>query len=481
MRKPVPLGTGNKDYNSRMSRANFVNCYIEVNSSGDFVRIRRANGLRQEFEVGSGPIRGFFVIRNFIFVVSGPELYRIDSLGVVTGPIPVDNAPPNDLGGVDSKVSMDANGTDENQLMIVSEQQGFIYDTDTELLTHITDPNFFADRSVTSLNQIFWTNKPNSNEIVGSETANGLVWPPLRFASAEQNPDVLRFVTSKRSALWLMGSRTIEKWQVDVNDVNVPVRPILGATIPRGVGSPDSVEVWEDSIFFLADDFTVWMIQGSSPQKISDLNLEYAIKGDGQLPPYQAPERARAFFMDHPVHKHYVLTFPVDDVTWVFDVRTKQWHIRETFNINRWRGNASILALDNVLVGDYRNGKIYSWVEDEFTDNGETISVEMVIPAIKSPDGSLFINEIELFPEVGTAPLGLPDPKIQIKYSRDGGRTYKSKSDVTFGERGNYQKRVRRRQLGRTKQGFNFVLKFIMTDPVPFYVYELYIDAEKGM
>ncbi len=475
MRTPIPLGTGNKNYNSRLSRANFINCYIEASQDGAFRRIRRANGLREEFDLGPGPIRGMFVIRNLVLVVSGPELYTIDNLGATVGPIGVS------LGGIDSKVSFAAIGTDENQVMIISEQNGFIYKTVDGTLAQVGDADFFADKSVASLNQIFWTNKAGSNEVLGSSTGDGFVWDPLRFASAEQSPDVLVYVVAKRSSLWLMGSRTIEKWQADPNDLTVPIRPVIGATIQRGIGSQDSVEVWEDSIFFLADDFTVWVIEGARPRKISDLNLEYAIKGDGQLPGYVRPEGARGFFIDHPIHKQYVLTFPSDDVTWVYDVPTQQWHIRESFKIDRWMGNASVLALDNILIGDYRTGKIYSWLEDEFTENGLTMSIELVIPVIRSPDADIFADEMELYPEVGTAPLGLPAPLIQIQYSRDGGRTFKSKRDVSFGARGDYQRKVIRRGFGRTKRGFGFLVKFTMTDPVPFYVYELYFDIEKGM
>ena len=69
---------------------------------------------------------------------------------------------------------------------------------------------------------------------------------------------------------------------------------------------------------------------------------------------------------------------------------------------------------------------------------------------------------------------------MQIKYSRDGGQTFKSKKDIEFGIQGDYQRRVLRRQFGRTKRMFEFVLKFIITDKVPVYIYELWADVNEG-
>jgi len=339
----------------------------------------------------------------------------------------------------------------------------------------------FPDISVASLNQIFWVNAPNSNLFGGSETGDGEVWPASRFASGEQNPDDVVWVLAKQTGLWILGTRTIEPWQTNPSDPLLPIRPIAGGTIQRGVAAPYSVAQWQDSFFWLADDLTVWMLTGSTPKKISDLSLEYAIRGDGITEPYIQPQAAQGFFIDHAVQKLYVLTFPSDGETWVYDVVTTQWHKRETKNIGRWRGRESALAFDKVIIGDYANGNIYEWSESTFTENGDKISLEIVTPPMRATDADLFINEVSTIMEVGVAGVGEPAPKMQIKYSRDGGQTYKSKKDVEFGIQGDYQRKVIRRQFGRTKRGFDFVLKLTITDPVPVYIYEMFADASKGI
>lgn len=469
MRKPLDLGGINKDYNSRLSRTNIINGYIENNVDGSFKRIRRANGMREFQTVGSGPIRGMFRLKDIVYVASGNELYQMtESTSLLIG----------NIGGIDSIVKMNANGTDDNQVIIISDQNGFTYDDGAGFLP-ITDPDFNADFSVASLNQIFWVNDPDSNVFSGSEAANGQDWSPLRRASAEQSFDPIVYIARQKTSLRMMGTRTIEQWQTDVNDVNVPIRPILGAQVPRGVGAQKSVAEWQDNIFWLADDGTVWQISGASAFKISDISLDYAIRGDGQLSGYANPELAIGFFIDHPVHKHYVLTFPNQKITWVYDVNVKRWHIRESKDVGRWRANNSVLAFDNVLLGDFRTNQIFTWDEDAFDEDGETLSLEIITPAIRHIKADLFISTLDMVMEVGTAAVSEPAPKMQIKYSRDGGRTFKSKRDVEFGIQGDWGKKVIRRQFGRTKRLFEFVLKFIITDRVPVYLYEVWLDVNE--
>ena len=92
----------------------------------------------------------------------------------------------------------------------------------------------------------------------------------------------------------------------------------------------------------------------------------------------------------------------------------------------------------------------------------------------------LFVYHVEMIMEVGTQGTGEAAPKMQVKYSKDGGRTYKSKRDVEFGIQGDWQRKVIRRGFGRTKRAFEFVLRFIITDRLPVYIYEIAVDVNDG-
>jgi len=477
-----PLGGYNQDYESRISRTAAVNCHLEPNATGNFFRVRRSAGLASEYDVGLGPIRGMFEIQGELFVVSRNKLYKIDASDVVTEL--------GDVGGSTSRVYMAANGADDNQIFINSDGNGYIYDASLGTpFGQITDPDFSAGLGAASLNQIFWVPRPNSNTLQGSDTADGLNWDSLRRVSAEQDPDYLVQAIRLTSALWLMGKKGCEYWQTDPTDATNPIRPVAGATIERGVGGDNSIATWQNNAFWLADDFTVWQISGSAAEKISDLNIEYAIRGDGKTPGYASPEKAIGFFIDHPVHKQYVLTFPGDEATWVYDVLTKLWHTRESNGIGRWRGVESALFKNKVLVGDYNLGKLWLFTEEEFTENGETLKFQIVPPAIRNKNNDMTVESVELFMEVGVGDvLGIDDfgiqkalpiaPLIQVEYSKDGGVTWRNKPDLSLGTVGQRDIRVKSRLFGRVRKEYAFMLRFTVTDEVPVEMYELHVETD---
>lgn len=487
MRVEVPLGGADQNYNSRESRAQAINAVIELNRDKTYRRIRRTPGLTDGIDVGLGPIRAMFHLKEYIYVVSRNEFYRVDENGTadLLG----------DVGGSTNLAKINANGTDDNQIIVISDGNGYLYD-DTSGFRQITDPDFEADLHVASLNQIFWVNKPDSNVFIGSETADGDVWDPLRFASAEQSPDPLVAGVATKTNAWWMGTKSIEYWQTDQTDVTVPLRPVAGQTIERGVGSKRSIAQFQDQVFWLADDFTVWRIVGSQSEKISDLNIEYAIRGEGfgDNPGYEFPETAEGFFIDHPVHKLYVLTFPQDQQTWVYDVSTGLWHRRESKGLTRWRGRESVIAFNKVYVGDYREGKIWVLQDGVFTEDGDYMKYQIVTPSYSNEEADLFINHIELNMEVGVGNIsGVDDfsvlkskpitPKMKVEYSKDGGVTFQSvkEGDLSIGSVGQRYIKVIARNLNSVRRGFNFVMRFTVTDDVPVVMYNLMYDVDKGM
>lgn len=488
MRIEIPIGGQSQDFNSRRSRSDIVNAFIEFNKGGDFYRIRKAQGLKEYHSAGTGPIRGMFTISDLIFFVSGQEVraIRVQISGSFV------NYLLGTVSGYDSKCKFAANGTDSGQVMLIVDGDGYIIQnlTGTPTMTQITDVDYEGDYSIASLNQIFWVNKPNSNEFIGSTAADGLDWPALRFAAAEQSPDAIVYMAQKKSALWIMGEKTCEYWQTDITDTDVPVRPVLGATIERGVGAQKSVAEFQDSIFFLGDDYSVYQISGTGIAKISDIGLEYAIKGDGFKAGYDNVDDAEGFFIDHPAHKMYVLTFRAARVTWVYDLSTGLWHKRSSKNSGYWRARDAVIFGQKIIVGDYLSGTLFELDENTYTENGDDLTVEIVTPSLSGEERDLYVSYVEPNVEVGrgeaTAVYNgvltpwLVKPYLQLEYSKDGGVTYKAKRSLNIGQAGDRQKITRSYQFGRTKRGFNFVLRFRFTDNSPFFMYKIFAEVEKG-
>jgi len=484
MRVNVPLGGASFEYNSRKSRATIINGYIEANKQGNFTRIRRYPGLDPIAQVGDGPIRGMLSTDKFLYVVSGGKLYRLGSSLVVEELGAV--------GGVNPVTPINSIGTDDSQIMVLSDGNGYIYDEATTTFSQITDPNFTGQpvgNSIASLNQIFWVPQEQSNTFFGSATGDGTSWPATRIAQAEQNSDFLVKVFRTRSNLWLMGTKTCEYWQVDISDTDVPVRPVAGATIDRGIGADESVAQFQDQLFWLADDFTVWRIASNQAEKISDLDLEYEIRGDGTSSNsgYSTPSDAIGYFIDHPVHKLYVLNFIEEGKTWVYDVSTKVWQRRNSKDLDFWRARYSENVFDRIVVGDYAAGQIWEFTEKTQKEGDDVIPVQIISPSIRNDNASIHCDELELFAEVGQGMIGnvlndVPksdpiEPIVQLEVSKDGGATYKKKSSKGMGIVGDRQKKIIwRREIGRVKRGFNLVFRYTFSSDAPVIIYDSYLD-----
>jgi hypothetical protein len=117
---------------------------------------------------------------DYIYVVSGATLFRVNTNGVVFN-----------LGTVGgsgrAKLSSNAVPGDNQILILNGSGDGYIYDSAG--LNQITDPDFFASSSVTVLDERFWLVRDGTNEFFGSDLSDGSAYDPLTFGSAEEQPD----------------------------------------------------------------------------------------------------------------------------------------------------------------------------------------------------------------------------------------------------------------------------------------------------
>jgi len=482
-----PLGGMSKDIKSRKSRADCFNGFLEFDNRGDFRRIKRSQGFELFQEIGVGPIRGTAFIGGQLYVASGPEFYRLQrTIQGTFVPFLLGS-----IAGQGSEVRINSIGTDNQQIMVIAVRKGFLYDTLANTFVEVTDLDFSPDVSVASLNQRFFFNKPNSNELFASEILDGTSYNPLTFASAETSPDAIQYIVSLNTGLYVMGTTSIERWQsINVADpVVIPVQVLRGANIERGVLSPQSVQQFQNSIFWLADDLTVRSIVDGqySINPISDLDFHEDIQT------YRNPELVQSFIIDTPESKNYVITFPNDDVTWSYDLETQFWHKRKSFNMGRWRIASFTNAFDRFIVGDFSSGKLYEILPDVFNENGETQEIIITTPPIYDDQADLFINFIELVVDVGQGRIsdeipslgirkGFPiSPLLRIEYSTDGGRNFRERAPISLGAIGDSQKKVISRTYGRLKRHFNMVWRFTITDDVDVNFYSLWGDVNRGM
>lgn len=468
-----PLGGTNQDYDSKKSRAKVVNLIPE--GSGEFKSARRAEGLTDFATLTLGPVRSNLLVNDgYVYVVSGANLYRVNTSGTVS-----------DLGAVNGsgRAYLEANSvpSDSQILILNGSGSGYIY-TNAAGIVQITDADFFSSASPPSiLNERFWLARDGTNEFFGSDVSNGTAYNPLTFASAEESPDQVQAIKAKKSALWVIGSETTEYFQT-YNDLILPLRQVKGGTKEWGILAKDSLSDVNDYFAFLANDRTVRMVQGTQLVEISDLTFNLKINGNGTLtePGFDTVDDAIGFFVDGPVHSTYYLTFPTEKVTWGYDLKTGLSHFRESEGLGLWRINSAVKFGDRIICGDSIEGKLWILDPDKKTEGTEILRTRLVTPTI-SYERDITIPLIEIDMEVAQTTDPTADPKMIVYYTKDGGNTYINKGHISLGKFGEHRKRVPLRRFGRLPRGKDFGLKLEVTDPVGVRFYGADIYPEVGM
>lgn len=465
----VPFATNSyRSASLPISAQRAVNCYAEAEpeDAKTPVAVLGAPGLLQFAICGSGPVRGFTFMGGVCYVVSGARLYSLTSAGVAT-----------DIGGAiagSGIVSMANNGT---QVCIVNGANGFIW-SQTGGFQIITDVNFNPANTVTFFDNFFVFDKKGTNNFFISNSADGTTYSGTDFAAAEVQSDFVLATVNQQETLLIIGERTIETWY-DAGAINFPFLRTTGATIERGCAALYTPVKEDNSVFFLGNDLVFYRLDGTALTRISTHAIEDAFQS------YLTVSDAYTFSYTYEGHKFIVLTFPSANATWVYDIATKFWHERESWDLNnnsygRWRGNTGIMAFGKVLIGDAYTGQIGYLDQNTFTEYGNTMRSIMSSPPIHQDRKLIGIPVFELDVEsgVGTTSGQGSNPQIMLDWSHDGGRTFKPLQQWTsLGALGAYTTRARWLGLGSSRQ---WILRAMISDPVKQTVIRAYAEVMVG-
>lgn len=436
----------------------------------------RCPGLDLLVTVGDGPVRGLWQFGNYGYVVSGINLYRIDTaynveyLGMVGGVGPV---------------SMVDNGI---QLAVVAEPEMFIYNAVTNVFSQVTDPDFPGALRVDYVDGYFVFIEPDSQRWWQTQLLDGTSVDPTEFASAEGSPDDLTSIIVDHREVWLFGTNSTEVWQ-DVGGADFAFQRIQGAFIETGCAAPFSVAKMDNTVFWLSLDRRgqgiVYRANGYMPQRVSTHAIEYAIST------YSDVSDAIAYTYQDRGHSFYVLTFPTGNATWVFDVATNLWHERaymtpSTAELGRHRSNCYMFFNGVHVVGDYENGNLYALSPDVYDDNGSAqkwLRAWRALPTGANNLNRTFQHSLQLDCQSG---VGLTtgqgsDPQAILRWSDDGGHTWSNEHWRSMGAVGEYGRRVIWRRLGSTEKIRDRVYEVSGTDPVPITLIGAELHASQGV
>lgn len=455
MKTPI-LGSSYVARSSNAGDNRMVNLFPEALNEGgkEAAFLNRAPGLRLLATIGAGPIRGMIRVDPYFYVVSGNQLYRVDSLYTAVLLGNVYNTGP---------VSMADNGI---KIFIAANGPSYTYDTSTSTFAQITDPDFPGALTVGYLDELFVFTEPDSGNIwtldVDGEYAT---------ANANGSPDNITSMMVDHREVWVFGVTSTEVWY-NTGSLGFPLDRVQGAFNEIGCAATYSVAKLDNSLFWLGADSRgrgiVYRANGYTGVRVSTHAVEWQIQQYGDL------SDAIAYTYQQDGHAFYVLTFPSADATWVYDASTQLWHERAGFSageFTRHRSNCQVFFNDLNIVGDYETGKLYTLDLNVFADDG---SIQRWLRSWRAlPTGANTLKrtahhslQLDCESGVGLVTGQGSDPQIMLRWSDDGGHTWSNEHWKPMGATGNYGTRVIWRRLGMTTKLRDRVYEVSGTDPV---------------
>ena len=489
MKSPI-LGSSYVARSTNAADNKMINLFPEIVPEGgkEQAFLNRAPGLRLVTTVGAGPVRGMLDSGQWLYVVSGSQLYKVDQSYAATAIGTVANTGP---------VSMAFNGT---QLFIAANGPSYVYNVvDNTYVENITFPRA---QVVTFIDGYFIFNEPNSQLFWVTELLDGTVVEGESKASAEGSPDGLVSLIADHNELWLFGGNSVEVWyNADLPPPGQPFQRLQGAFNEIGCAATYSVAKLDNSLFWLGADARgkgiVYRANGYTGVRVSTHAVEYAIAQ------YDNISDAIAYTYQQEGHSFYVLTFPSANATWVYDASTQAWHERGSWTNDqfiRHRSNCRAVFNGEVLVGDFQNGNIYAFDLDVYSDNGGVqkwirswralptgqnnlkrtaqhsmqldCEVGFTLPPVSQPVFLATEDEDDIITEsydflIDENDIAInPQPVVLLRWSDDGGHTWSNYHGKDMGTTGQTGKRVIWRRLGMTMKLRDRVYELSGTDPI---------------
>lgn len=371
-------------------------------------------------------------------------------------------------------------GTAPTQIMVSDMVTGYVYTISTNTIAQITDPQFVGSGTLTFINGFAVFNKPSANQWQVSDAEDFTSYDATQVAAVTSISENIQCVKAHKLELYLLTNKGGEVWVAALTSSpgnTFPFQRREDTFITQGIDAPLSMLSIDNTLYWLAKTsysrgIAVYAYYDTTQQKISNEAIETVFQS------YEVHQDAIAYGFAWNGHLFYVLTFPSEDVTWVYDIATKAWFQWSTAG-GRHLSNCYCLGYGKNLVGDYQSGNIYYLDQENFTDNGTTIIRERT-----SRHGffdnkwvSIYNFQINFETGVGLQVGQGSNPQCMLQISRDGGHTFGPELWRPIGKVGQYGWRAVWMTLGMAR---DWVFRIRVSDPVKFVIVGATGDIEVG-
>lgn len=371
-------------------------------------------------------------------------------------------------------------------IMIVDGTDGYTYDGTT--FAQITDADFPGQTGAGSpthcvyIDGYFVVNDALTDNFFISAVENPTSWNALDFDAASVAPDAALALASTESILWIIGDETAQGYYNSGNP-DFPYEIILSATQEVGILAPYSIAESDDGIFYLSTTPEggrfVYQIQGQTGRVIT---------GDEQesfLQTVTDPTDAYGFIYKQAGKSFYVLQlsattgdYAKSSSTLIYNIKAASWETRELLDGSAWRASGHGILGNENIVGSRLQARRLRLDLNEYQDAGQEMirrrRSQIVHVNNKLMSFWSVIIDVEGAPD-GTQDSAGADPKLKLRFSNDGGRTWSDHLIRSIGQIGETMARVRFDKLGVAR---NRVFEISLSDAVNLTVLGAYAEIE---
>lgn len=358
-------------------------------------------------------------------------------------------------------------------LALVDGTNGYSIDLATLTFAVISDAQFPDDAThIVYLDGYFIVNDAGTDDFYISSSEDPTAWDALDFEVASAAPDDILALAKFDRDLYAIGEESTQRYYNSGN-TDFPFTPYPN-TMEVGVLAPHSVVKSPYGVFWLANipdgDAVVVRASGGQFEIISDPDTS------SEISRLETKTDAIGSVYTEEGHSFYVLTFPTDQLTKVFDVTTGLWHNRESNPLTKWRISGLGYDRTRILGVDFTNGKIYRIARDVYTDDGAEIYRLRRTQVFHTQRREFIAHALEIEVRAGEGTSGDDDdPQIGMRASWNGGKTWSNLRMQSMGEIGEYDTRPKWGMLGR---GFELIIELRTSAGVPISIIAGNLDIE---
>jgi hypothetical protein len=289
-----------------------------------------------------------------------------------------------------------------------------------------------------------------------SSVNDGRTINALDYINAESEPDHLREIITVGDNAYLLGTESVEVHMLSGNP-DAPLTRISQRGYSMGeIATGCAVEA-DNAVHLIGKDFIVYRL-AEVGQRISDHGLEERIQASS----------SRLMFA-FKWNGHLLICVRLDSGTWVYDLATGgQWTEMATYGRDAWAPICSADIEGVPIFGDDTEGTVWEFGGYDELDSG--VSFQRVFPAVFPLSGqpqSVYNVLIDHNPGSTELTTGQgSDPIINMRLSRDAGRTYSLWRSARLGRQGQTRRMARFGTCGMFDDP-GAVFEFMVSDPYP--------------